>query len=81
MGRKYRRYATQQAIQTLEKIARALEVPTYQFSTTTRSRPSCRIFKSAIRLMKTHGVVQAKMRGVSKLRRLLGKSDEQHRKL
>ena len=50
------------AIETLEKMARAFEVPCTSFSTTARSRPSCRIFQSAIRLMKTHGAVQARMR-------------------
>ena len=34
------------AIETLEKLARAMEVPLYQFSTTEKNRPSCRIFRS-----------------------------------
>jgi transcriptional regulator with XRE-family HTH domain len=31
------------AVETLEKFARALEVPMYQSSTTAKSLPSCRI--------------------------------------
>src|ERR1700737_4319094 len=35
------------AIETLEKMARALEVPCTNFSMTVRSPPNCRIFPSA----------------------------------
>ena len=35
------------AVETLEKFARALEVPMYQLSTMAKNLPSCRIFRSA----------------------------------
>jgi len=49
------------AIETLEKMARAFEVPCTSFSTKVKSLPSCRISPSGIRLTKTLGVAQAKM--------------------
>ncbi len=52
------------AIETLEKLARALEVPMYQLFYDGEEPPNCRIFPSASRLTKLLGVAQAKMRGI-----------------
>jgi len=49
------------AIETLEKMAPALEIPMYQLSMTVRSRPSCRIFQSAGRRKTSPGVARVRM--------------------
>jgi len=51
-------------IETLEKLARALEIPVYQLFYDGEEPPKCRICSSASRLTKSHGVAQAKMRGI-----------------
>jgi len=48
-------------IETLEKWARALEVPMYQLFYDGDEPPNCQIFPSETRLTKSHGVAQAKM--------------------
>ena len=50
------------AIETLEKMARAFEVPMYELFYDGEEPPNCRIFPSSIRLTKSHGVAQAKTR-------------------
>jgi DNA-binding XRE family transcriptional regulator len=49
-------------IETLEKMARAFEIPMYQLFTTVTGRPSYRIFPSGSRLTKMLGAAPAKMR-------------------
>jgi len=52
------------AIETLEKLARALECPLYQLFYDGESRLKCRICSSGSHLTKTLGVTQARMRGI-----------------
>jgi transcriptional regulator with XRE-family HTH domain len=52
------------AIETLEKMARALEVPLYQLFYDGEERLKYRICSSANHLTKTFGGVRAKMRGI-----------------
>jgi transcriptional regulator with XRE-family HTH domain len=48
------------AIETLEKLARALEVPMYNCFMMVKNRPSFRIFRSGGLLTTSHGEVRAK---------------------
>jgi len=52
------------AIETLEKMARALEVHSINSSTKAKSRLSCPICSSAVRLRKTLGAAEEKMHGI-----------------
>jgi transcriptional regulator with XRE-family HTH domain len=53
------------AIETLEKLARALESPLYDSFMTARSRPAFRTFPSGSRLTTSPGGVPAKMHAIS----------------
>jgi len=70
------------AIETLEKMARSLEVPLYQLfydGEEPPKLPNLPKYKSSDE--NVWGSSGKDARFLSKLRRLLGKSDEQHRKL
>ena len=70
------------AIETLEKMARALEIPMYQLfydGDEPPKLPNLPKYKSSDE--NVWGSSGKDARFLSKLRRLLGKSDEQHRKL
>ena len=70
------------AIETLEKMARALEIPMYQLfydGEEPPKLPNLPNYKSSDE--NVWGSSGKDARFLSKLRRLLGKSDEQHRKL
>jgi transcriptional regulator with XRE-family HTH domain len=70
------------AIETLEKMARALEVPLYQLFYEGEEPPQ---LPSMLKRKSTNGMAWGSTgkdaRFLSKLRRLLGKSDEHDRKL
>jgi len=70
------------AIETLEKMARALEVPLYQLFYDGEEPPALpNLLKRKSSGETAWGSSGKDARFLSKLRRLLGKSDEQHRKL
>jgi len=70
------------AIETLEKMARALEVPMYELFYDGEEPPKLpNLPKHKSSEEKAWGNSGKDERFLSKLRRLLGKSDEQHRKL
>src|SRR5437879_6873316 len=70
------------AIETLEKMARALEVPLYQLFYDGEEPPKLpNLLKGKSSDENAWGSSGKDARFLSKLRRLLGKSDEQHRKL
>jgi transcriptional regulator with XRE-family HTH domain len=70
------------AIETLEKMARALEVPLYQLFYDGEEPPKLpNLLKRKSSGEDAWGSTGKDARYVSKLRRLLGKSDEQDRKL
>jgi transcriptional regulator with XRE-family HTH domain len=70
------------AIETLEKIARALEVPLYQLFYDGEKPPSLpNLVKQRSSDEGAWGTSGKDARYLSKLRRLLGKADEQDRKL
>src|SRR5712672_1855214 len=70
------------AIETLEKMARALEVPLYQLFYDGEEPPQVpNLLKRKSSGEIAWGSSGKDARFLSKLRRLLGKSDEQHRKL
>jgi transcriptional regulator with XRE-family HTH domain len=52
------------AIETLEKVARAFEVPMYQLFYDGEEPPKLPISPSASRRAKPYGVVRARMRGI-----------------
>jgi transcriptional regulator with XRE-family HTH domain len=70
------------AIETLEKMARALEIPLYQLFYDGKEPPQV---PSLLKRKSSHadawGSSGKDARYLGKLRRLLGKSDEEHRKL
>jgi transcriptional regulator with XRE-family HTH domain len=70
------------AIETLEKMARALEIPMYQLFYDGDEPPKlANLPKYKSSEENAWGSSGKDARFLSKLRRLLGKSDEQHRKL
>jgi transcriptional regulator with XRE-family HTH domain len=70
------------AIETLEKMARALEIPMYQLFYEGEEPPKPPILSTRKSSEENAWGSSGKdARFLSKLRRLLGKSDEQHRKL
>ena len=70
------------AIETLEKMARALEVPLYQLFYEGEEPPALpNLLKRKSSGEIAWGSSGKDARFLGKLRRLLGKSDEQHRKL
>jgi transcriptional regulator with XRE-family HTH domain len=70
------------AVETLEKLARAFEVPVYQLFYEGEEPPKLPdLLKRKSSDEIAWGSVGKNARYLSKLRRLLGKSDEQHRKL
>jgi transcriptional regulator with XRE-family HTH domain len=70
------------AIETLEKMARALEVPLYQLFYEGEAPPALpNLLKRKSSGEIAWGSSGKDARFLGKLRRLLGKSDEQHRKL
>jgi len=70
------------AIETLEKMARALEVPLYQLFYDGEEPPALpNLLKRKSSGEIAWGSSGKDARFLGKLRRLLGKSDEQHRKL
>jgi transcriptional regulator with XRE-family HTH domain len=70
------------AIETLEKMARAFEVPVYQLFYDGEEPPVLpNLLKRKSSDNKAWGSSGKDARYLSKLRRLLGKADEQHRKL
>jgi transcriptional regulator with XRE-family HTH domain len=70
------------AIETLEKMARALEVPLYQLFYEGEEPPKLpNLLKRSSSGENAWGSMGKDGRYLSKLRRLLGKSDEQDRKL
>jgi len=70
------------AIETLEKMARALEVPLYQLFYDGEEPPKLpNLPKGKSADGSAWGSTGKDARYISKLRRLLGKADEQHRKL
>ena len=70
------------AIETLEKMARALEVPLYQLFYDGEEPPALpNLLKRKSSGKIAWGSSGKDARFLGKLRRLLGKSDEQHRKL
>src|SRR3989475_3230378 len=70
------------AIETLEKLARALECPLYQLFYDGEEPPQVpNLLKRKSSDENAWGSSGKDARFLSKLRRLLGKSDEQHRKL
>jgi transcriptional regulator with XRE-family HTH domain len=70
------------AVETLEKLARAFEVPLYQLFYDGDEPPKLpNLLKRKSSAEIAWGSVGKDARFLSKLRRLLGKSDEQHRKL
>jgi transcriptional regulator with XRE-family HTH domain len=70
------------AIETLEKMARALEIPIYQLFYDGEEPPKLpNLPKHKSSEENAWGNSGKDERFLSKLRRLLGKSDEQHRKL
>ena len=70
------------AIETLEKMARALEVPLYQLFYEGEEPPKLpNLLKRSSSEENAWGSSGKDARYLSKLRRLLGKSDEQDRKL
>jgi transcriptional regulator with XRE-family HTH domain len=70
------------AIETLEKMARALEIPMYQLFYEGEEPPKLPILSTRKSSEENAWGSSGKdARFLSKLRRLLGKSDEQHRKL
>jgi transcriptional regulator with XRE-family HTH domain len=70
------------AIETLEKMARALEVPLYQLFYDGKEPPVLpNLLKRKSSDEVTWGSVGKEARFLNKLRRLLGKSDEHDRKL
>jgi transcriptional regulator with XRE-family HTH domain len=70
------------AIETLEKMARALEVPLYQLFYEGEEPPKVpNLLKRSSSGENAWGSMGKDGRYLSKLRRLLGKSDEQDRKL
>jgi transcriptional regulator with XRE-family HTH domain len=70
------------AIETLEKMARALEVPLYQLFYDGEKPPALpNLLKRKSSDEIAWGSAGKDGRFLSKLRRLLGKSDEEHRKL
>jgi transcriptional regulator with XRE-family HTH domain len=50
------------AIETLEKLARALEIPMYQLSTTATNHPSCPTCRSGRRRTTLHGAATGRTR-------------------
>jgi transcriptional regulator with XRE-family HTH domain len=70
------------AIETLEKLARAFEVPMYQLFYEGEEPPKLpNLVKRKSSDEITWGSVGKDARFLGKLRRLLGKTDEEHRKL
>jgi len=70
------------AIETLEKMARALEVPLYQLFYEGEEPPKLpNLLKSRSSNETAWGSKGKDARYLNKLRRLLGKSDDEHRKL
>jgi transcriptional regulator with XRE-family HTH domain len=69
------------AIETLEKMARALEVPLYQLFYDGEEPPVVPHLLKQKSPDHVWGASGKEARYLSKLRRLLGKSDEDHRKL
>src|SRR5713101_5732344 len=70
------------ALQTLEKMARALEVPLYQLFYEGEEPPKLpNLLKSRSSNETAWGSKGKDARYLNKLRRLLGKSDDEHRKL
>jgi len=69
------------AIETMEKMARALEVPLYQLFYDGEEPPKLPNLLKRKTDEDAWGNSGKDARFLSKLRRLLGKSDEQHRKL
>jgi transcriptional regulator with XRE-family HTH domain len=52
------------AVETIEKFARALEVPIYQLSTMAMSRPNCQVCSTGSLLREMLGAVRARMSGI-----------------
>jgi transcriptional regulator with XRE-family HTH domain len=70
------------AIETLEKMARALEIPMYQLFYEGEEPPKVpTLLKQKSSDESAWGSTGKEARFLSKLRRLLGKSDDEHRKL
>jgi transcriptional regulator with XRE-family HTH domain len=69
------------AIETLEKMARAFEVPMYQLFYDGEEPPKLTNLSKRKSTDDSWGNTGKDARYLGKLRRLLGKSDEEHRKL